>query len=373
MTLAQRFEIFLSTTPGCEAVLRDEAADAGFAAPVAVAGGVVFASGWEDVWRANLVLRGANAVLARIAQFHVSHLAQLDKLSRQVPWLALLPEQVDFAVDATCRKSKIYHNGAAAQRVATAISAATHGVRNDDAGIRIVVRIENNLCTLSMDTSGELLHKRGHNKVVGKAPLRETLAANLLRMAGYRGSEAVLDPMCGSGTFVIEAAEIAMGLFAGRDRSFAFEQLPMFDRAKWQALKATMQARPASHGCFGFDRDKAAVDVASENAARAGVATATRFSRQAVSELQRPDTDPGLVIVNPPYGARIGDVRKLGALHAALGHVLLQRFHGWRVALVTSERQLAYQTGLPFKQPGPPINHGGLRVKLYLTDALPLP
>jgi putative N6-adenine-specific DNA methylase len=310
-------------------------------------------------------------VLARVAQFHVVHVAQLDKRTRQVPWLTLLPAKAAFAVEATCRKSRIYHSGAAAERVAKAIAATTGGTLDDDAELRVVARIENNLCTLSIDTSGALLHKRGHKQAVGKAPLRETMAANLLWMAGYRGREPVVDPMCGSGTFIIEAAEIAAGLAPGRRRSFAFELFPGFDAAQWQTLKAAQPPQTTPHLCLGFDRDKGAVEMAEANATRAGVAAITAFAKQSVSDLQRPDGLSGLVIVNPPYGARIGEKDKLGALYAALGQTLLQRFHGWRVAIVTSERSLAYQTGLPFKQPGPPINHGGLRVKLYVTDALP--
>jgi putative N6-adenine-specific DNA methylase len=369
--LQNPFEIFLSVTPGCETVVCDEAQAAGFHAPQAIPGGVTFQGAWPDVWRANLKLRGVNTVLARIAQFHVAHLAQLDKLSRQVPWGSLLHKGVSFAVDATCRKSRIYHAGAAAERVATAIAAATSGTLDDTSILRVAVRIENNLCTLSIDTSGELLHKRGHKQAVGQAPIRETLAANLLRMAGYRGDEPVIDPMCGSGTFVIEAAEIATNLSAGRLRGFAFEMLPSFDTHQWQRMKQDVAPRQTTHRFLGFDRDKTAIDMATANAVGAGVASITSFTKQAVSELQRPDGACGLVIVNPPYGARIGDKAKLGALHAALGQTLMQRFHGWRVALVTPERTLAYQTGLPFKQPGPPINHGGLRVKLYLTDPLP--
>jgi putative N6-adenine-specific DNA methylase len=371
VTSPDPFEIFLSVAPGCETVVCEETSAAGFAAPKAIAGGVVFQGYWPDVWRANLVLRGVNTVLARVAQFHVAHLAQLDKLARQVPWDLLLPKATRFAVDATCRKSRIYHAGAAAERVATAIGAATAGERDDTAMLRIAVRIENNLCTLSIDTSGELLHKRGHKQAVGQAPMRETLAANLLRLAGYCGDEPVIDPMCGSGTFVIEAAEIAANLAAGRLRSFAFEMLPCFDKAQWQSMKQDVVAKQTTYRFLGFDRDKAAIDMATANAVAAGVSDMTFFAKQAVSELQRPEGACGLVIVNPPYGARIGDKTKLGALHAALGQTLLQRFQGWRVALVTPERTLAYQTGLPFKQPGPPINHGGLRVKLYLTEPLP--
>ena len=229
MSLPETFEIYLIAMPGLEAALCDEARDLGFADAAVATGGVTFRGGWPEVWRANLEVRGASQVLARIGSFHVSHLAQLDKLSRKFPWGEFLRVDIPVRVEASCKKSKIYHAGAAAQRIETAIREEWGAMIEENAEVCVKARIEDNLCTLSLETSGEALHKRGHKLGIGKAPMRETMAALFLRQCGFEGGEPVLDPMCGSGTFVIEAAEIAAGLMPGRARSFAFEQLKGFD------------------------------------------------------------------------------------------------------------------------------------------------
>jgi putative N6-adenine-specific DNA methylase len=367
---SETFEIYLVATPGLEAILLKEVQQLAFPAPRLVTGGVVFEGTWNDVMRANLQIRGAGRVLARIGSFHAVHLAQLDKQARKFPWYKVLRKDVPVRVEATCRKSKIYHAGAAIQRVATAITEELGAPISDDADITIKLRIENNLCTLSIDTSGEKLHKRGHKEATAKAPIRETIAALLLRACGFDGREPVLDPMCGSGTFIIEAAEIAMGLQPGRGRDFAFEKLKTFDAAAWKSMREGASCKIDSVHFFGSDRDAGAIRSATANAERAGVLTVSQFSRRTVSELQRPDGAGGLVILNPPYGARIGDKRPLHDLHASLGAVLKEHFYGWRVGLVTADKQLARSTGLPFKTPLGPINHGGLKVFLFQTEAL---
>ncbi|MEY8800728.1 class I SAM-dependent RNA methyltransferase [Leisingera sp. XS_AS12] len=371
----ETFEIFLTVAPGLEQALLDEARELGFAAPKAVPGGVTVQGGWSEVWRANLSLRGAARVLARIGEFRAFHLAQLDKRARKFPWGEVLRADVPVRVEvATNRKSKIYHAGAAAQRVEKAI-AETLGapITRDaaEAALTVKLRIEDNLCVFSVDTSGEGLHKRGHKSAVGKAPMRENLAALFLRECGYTGSEPVVDPMCGSGTFVIEAAEIAAGMLPGRNRHFAFEQLVSFDPASWENMKQQGVARAVDQVFQGSDRNAGAVEMAAANAERAGVAENTRFLQAAVSDLQRPAGPPGLVIVNPPYGARIGNKKLLFALYGALGQVLKERFSGWRVGIVTSDTALAKATQLPFLPFGPPVAHGGLKIRLYKTDPLP--
>jgi putative N6-adenine-specific DNA methylase len=373
MTTADTFEIFLAGTPGLEADLRAEARDAGFGKSQLVPGGVTLNGTWADVWRANLELRGAGRVLARIASFKAEHLWQLDKRARKVAWASLLRPDVGVRVEATCRSSRIYHSGAAAERIERAIRETLGVSVTADAPVTIMTRLEDDLCTLSIDTSGEPLHKRGHKQAVSKAPMRETMAAMLLRRCGYRGSEPVVDPMCGSGTFVIEAAEIAAGLKPGRSRAFAFEQLATFDAAAWRRLKASggeIRLAPLACVAFGSDRDAGAVRMGRENADRSSVGALTDFRQLDVCELTPPQGAPGLVIVNPPYGARIGEGKNLQPLYRSLGQVLLERFAGWRVGLVTSETQLAQATGLPFKPPSAPIAHGGLRIKLYTTAAL---
>lgn len=367
------FEIFLGAVPGLETELRAEARAIGFGKSTLVKGGVTFEGGWPDVWKANLALRGASRVLARFATFPAEHMWQLDKRARKVDWPAILRPDGQVRVDATCRSSRIYHSGAAAERIGRAISEAIGSSILADAPVTVMARIENDVCTLSVDTSGDLLHKRGHKQAVSKAPMRETMAALLLRRCGFTGTEPVVDPMCGSGTFVIEAAETAMGLMPGRTRSFAFEQLASFDAEAWYHLRqdslTAVRAAPAQF--FGSDRDAGAIRMSTENAARAGVTEATHFQQLMVTERQPPQGPAGLVMVNPPYGDRIGDKGKLQPLYRALGQTLTERFAGWRVGLVTNEPGLAKATGLPFKPPSAPIAHGGLRVQLYQTAPLP--
>ncbi|MFO6465535.1 class I SAM-dependent RNA methyltransferase [Jannaschia sp. KMU-145] len=366
-----RFEIFLMSPPGLESALAAEVAEAGFDAPMTVPGGVTMEGGWPEIWRANLVLRGAGRVLARIGSFRAFHLAQLDKRARKFPWGEVLRADVPVRVEvATNRKSKIYHAGAAQQRIETAIAEELGAPIAADAPVTVKARIDDNLVVLSVDTSGEGLHKRGHKQAVGKAPMRETMAALLLRECGFTGTEPVLDPMCGSGTFVIEAAEIAAGLHPGRARSFAFEHLATFDANTWAVMSAPVSGIAPVSRFHGSDRDAGAFTAARANAERAGVADLVSFEKRAVSEIAPPDGPPGLVIVNPPYGRRVGDRKPLYGLHGALGAALMDRFAGWRVGIVTTEASLAQATGLPLLPAGPPIAHGGLRVRLWRTEVL---
>lgn len=366
-----QFEIFLVGTPGLDHVLLAEAVEAGFVECEKIPGGVRFTGGWPDVWRANLMLRGATRVLARIGEFRAFHLAQLDKRARKFPWSDVLRPDVPVRVEVTSRKSKIYHAGAATQRIETALKEELGVPIAADAPVVLKVRIEDDLCTISVDTSGESLHKRGHKVAVNKAPMRETMAALLLRECGYLGQEPVYDPMCGSGTFVIEAAEVAMGLAPGRSRTFAFEHLATFDPEHWSAMRDGVRTRPADQTFHGSDRDDGAIRMSLQNADRAGVSDITSFERKSVSDITPPTEQPGLIILNPPYGARIGDKKPLFALYGSLRSVLLDRFSGWRVAIVTTDPGLAKATQLPFARISAPIAHGGLKVKLYQTKPLP--
>lgn len=364
------FEIFLATAPGLEDVLCAEAKANGFRAPKSVPGGVRIEGRWHDVWRANLVIRGASRVLARLDTFRVTHLDDLERLARRLPWGGVLRRDVPFRVTASCRSSRIYHSGAAAERIANAIRATLGAPLSEEAAVGVSARIEDDLCTVSIDTSGELLHKRGFKEAVAKAPMRENLAALFLRRCGYDGTEPVLDPMCGSGTFVIEAAEIAAGLLPGRARRFAFEQLATFDAPAWHQLRGKSGVKHPAARFYGSDRDAGAITASRANAERACVAAFAEFRQCPASEIAAPEGPPGLVIVNPPYGARIGDKRQLKSLYRALGQTLLGKFPGWRIGLVTSEPALAKITGLPFEPPSAPVPHGGLRVSLFQTAPL---
>lgn len=366
------FPIFLVATPGLEAPLLAETRALGWTDAQAEPGGVGFQGGWPDVWRANLWSRGATRVLARIAGFRAMHLAQLDKRARRVDWGAVLRPDRPLRVETTCRKSRIYHAGAATQRIEAAIADTLGAPITPDATLVLKVRIEDDFCTVSIDTSGESLHKRGHKQAVSKAPMRETMAAMLLRDCGYDGAEPVLDPMCGSGTFPIEAAEIATNLAPGRSRSFGFETLASFDPAAWDRMReGAATPRQTDLRFYGRDRDAGAVRMATANADRAGVGGLIDLQQIAVADLPRPDGPPGLVIVNPPYGTRIGNKGLLFAIHAQMGSTLKTRFSGWRVGIVTADAALARATGLPLRAPGPYIAHGGLKIRLWQTGPLP--
>nr|WP_206374176.1 class I SAM-dependent RNA methyltransferase [Sneathiella chinensis] len=366
-----QLEILLVAAPGLEAPLRAEAMEKGFKAPKIVKGGVTIKGDWQQVWRANLELCGASRVLARIGSFRVTHLAQLDKRARQFPWAEFLRPGIPVRVEVACVKSKIYHQKAAAQRLEQALEQELGLTISAEATLCIKARLYRDVCTISIDTSGEGLHKRGHKEAVNKAPMRETLAALLLRECGYRGKEPVVDPMCGSGTFVLEAAEIAARLNPGRSRSFAFEQLTTFDRQAWDNLKSRANPHIPESRFYGFDRDGGAISFAKANAKRAGVEDLVQFQQQAVSALTPPDGPAGLVIVNPPYGVRIGETKKLLPLYQSLGKTLKDGFSGWRVGLVTNNDSLAKATGLPFDAESTKFSHGGIPVRLYTCPALP--
>ncbi len=370
MTAPDDQELFFACPPGLEPLLRSEAKAAGFRATRALPGGVHARGGWAEAWRANLQLRGASRVLVRLGQFRATQLSELERKTGAAGWRGLLAPGTPFRVEANCSRSKIYHSGAAQERAERAIAAATQAVPSPDAGLRILLRIEKDICTLSLDSSGEPLHRRGFKQAVAKAPLRETMAALFLRACGYKGEEPLLDPMCGSGTFPIEAADIAAGLWPGRGRRFAFETLVNFDPEACAALKATMPAPSTDLRFYGSDRNAGAIEASRANAERAGLAPFTTFTQLQVSEIARPEGPAGLVMVNPPYGTRIGEAGALAPLYAALGRTLRDHFRGWRVGLVTSEPRLARATGLPFHDPGPPIPHGPLRVQLFRTGVL---
>lgn len=361
-------EIFLQGTPGLEGALADEARALGLADLRVVAGGVITSGDMAVAMRANLWLRGAGRVLIRVAEFRAPHLAQLDRRARGVDWAAILRPDRPWRVEATCRSSKIYHQRAAAQRIEGAITDALGVGPTAEAAIVVKLRIEDDLAQLSLDTSGESLHKRGTKPFVGKAPMKETLAAAFLRLCDWRVDEPLVDPMCGSGTFLIEAAGLAAGRAAGADRHFAFEDFAGFDAAQWAAMRAhDTIPPPPSPRIFGFDRDQGAIAGAGRNLAQAGLGDWVALACQPISALVPPCADHGLVVVNPPYGARIGNRKQLFGLYGAFGTVMAAQFKGWRVGLVTSDDGLARATGLSWASTSAPISFGGLTVKLWQT------
>ncbi len=363
-----RFPLFLTCPPGLEPILLDEVKALGWSAATAEPGGVALSGAWHDVWRANLLVRGASRVLVRLAQFTAKTPAALFGKCRDVPWGEVLGQNQAFRVEAVCKGSAIYHSGAAEERVAKAAEKATGAEPSED-GMKIMVRIVRDVVTISADTSGPLLHKRGFKEDVAGAPLRETMGALFLRACGHKPGEVVLDPFCGSGTIPIEAAEINRGLAPGRGRSFAFEKYPSFLPEVYQRLREKALGSGEAHDVisYGYDRVSGAVAASTGNAERAGLADWTHFETGEISRLTPPEGAKGLILTNPPYGARLGDSQSLVPLYKAFGQTMRERFGGWRIGLVTAHDQLAKATGLKL-HPSAPVPHGGLKVRLWQSE-----
>ena len=346
-------------------------------------GGIEFEGDLPALYRANLHLRTASRVLVRLGEFHAAAFSELRRKARLLPWESYLKPGQPVAVRVTCHHSRLYHSDAVRRETATAISDRLgqpspllkfdeNSQSPDGVGAAlpqlVVLRLLDDECTLSIDSSGSLLHRRGYRLASAKAPLRETLAAGLILASGWEPATPLLDPFCGSGTIPIEAALLRLGLPPGRNRRFAFMDWPGYDASCWQSLLAESQPPPGAltpEGGFGpiaaSDRDAGAIAMAQANAERAGVAGCIEFSCRAVSAIQ--PTGTGWVVTNPPYGLRVRSNKDLRNLYAQLGKVLRLHCPGWQVAILCSELPLLHATGLRLDTSLSLVN-GGIAVKV---------
>lgn len=356
MSSTPRYEAFIVTAPGLEHIAADELRALGVADGRATEGGVSFDASRRELYAANLHLRTATRVVVRIAAFGAKAFHELERRAGKVPWEAFISPNAGVSLSVTCRKSRLYHSDAVAQRVASAIGARVSGVtfaadREEDVDEPeqlVLIRLLHDQCTISIDSSGALLHLRGYRQAVAKAPIRETLAAAALLSSGWTGGAPLLDPMCGSGTIPIEGALIARRIAPGLRRRFTFERWPDFDAALWRAVVAEAESSvlPASPvRITGSDRDAGAIEAALANAERAGVAGDVELDRRALSAIE-PPPGVGWLVSNPPYGVRVGERDRLRNLYAQLGKVVRARCAGWQVALVSADAALERQTGL---------------------------
>jgi len=274
----------------------------------------------------------------------------------------------------TCHKSRLYHSDAVAERVLGAINdffgrfskPACTSVKGKP-GQLILVRIDHDLCTISVDSSGEQLHRRGYRLETAKAPLRENLAAGIILLSGWSGSKAFVDPFCGSGTLPIEAAMIAQNIPPGINRDFAFSQWPLHQKDLWQAQlrSAREEIRQNRSPINGFDRDRGAIEAARSNAARAGLLDRIIFTQQAISYLEPPAPE-GWIITNPPYGVRVSENKDLRDLYARFGSILLHRFPSWSLAILTTDDLLVSAMGLGEPKEKVHLVNGGIPVCLSI-------
>ncbi|WP_164009370.1 THUMP domain-containing class I SAM-dependent RNA methyltransferase [Pyxidicoccus trucidator] len=368
-------QIYVSTLPGLEPALEAEASALGWK-PRRVEGGVELEGPAGLHQEANLRLRTASRVLLRVGTFRAGDsdtLAErLGALDLSRVWDGRTPPKLSVSLHRSPVPGPdvVLSAAAYAWGLPSVERAGPLDEEGGGAGLTLLVRVEADAFTVSADTSGEPLHRRGYRQEVSRAPLRETLASGILRLAGYDGTEPLVDPMCGSGTFLVEGAWLSMRRAPGLLRAFAFESFPSFEAAAWARRKAAAEAEalPAPRATLhGFDINAGSLGTARRNARRAGLTLA--LERRDVRTLTPPPGSPGLVVANPPYGKRVGEAEDLPGLYRALGHTLRQSFAGWRAAVILpDDATLVKALDLPGAR-SLPVRNGGLRCLLLLAGS----
>ena len=324
-------------------------------------------------------MRTATRVLVRLGEVGAREFGKLRHGVAALPWEAFVPAGATIAVSASASRCRLYHTGAIAEQVELGVAdrLARHGARAapDTAAPSVLIRGVDDRFTISVDTSGELLHRRGWRQENAAAPMRETLAAALLALCEWDPSTALCDPMCGAGTIPIEACAQALGIAPGLQRRFAFEALAAPRRRRRPRRLGAHAGRCAHRAAerldrappppiIGADRSAPGIEAARRNAERAGFAGHVELIRQELSDARPPrGHDRGLVLVNPPYGRRIGNTRTLGLLYREIGFVLRSHFRGWRAGVLVADRKLGDAIRLPAAA-SYPLTNGGLRVTL---------
>ena len=382
-----RFAAFAQAAPGLSALVAGELRGLGLGVVNVSSEGVEFEADYADLYRANLGLRTASRVLVRIARFKAAHFSQLERGARGVEWDRWCDprRQVAFRVSAT--KSRLNHKRAIEERLRRSLpgspvgsrvqrtwsgaqgpAASTGGVDAAHAQL-FVVRIYRDRCTISRDTSGELLHRRGYRKDGGKAPLRETLAAAVVLSSGWTPDRSLMDGFCGSGTIAIEAALIAAGVAPGAQRTFAIEGWPHFPPGVVESERAAWAGRvepTEGAAIWASDRDEGAVARTIANAQRAGVGHLIEIRRASISESSG-EGGADFFLSNPPYGVRVKGGRDLRDLYDRWRALLHRSFSGGRCGVLAPGPDLVRRLGLPFEV-ALRTKNGGLPVTFYVGD-----
>lgn len=370
---------FLAVVPPQLAPLcRDELLQLGMKGTKITEAGVEFEGKLRDAYAANLWLRTAGRVVCLMDSFRAGTEEELLHKTAARPWELWLNPLIPLKVSAFVEKSRVSHEGLVKELVVNGIHKRMRdlgfplsrpaGDTDPKSVQRLWVHLRNNHCLISLDTSGPHLHERGYRKVHGGAPLRETLAAAILLRSGWSGEMPLLDGMCGAGTFVIEAACISRRIPPGLGRRFLFEMWPSFQEKTWNYLKrsASGAERDAPVGpLMALDVDSTAIELAIQNAREAGVSDHIRFESLDFFRFEpaRFNLNPGLVVLNPPYGKRL----KVNSqkFYSRIGTHLREHFKGWRAAVLAPDRTAAARLNLPSAETWP-VMHGGLKVMVVL-------
>ena len=358
---------------GLENLLLDELQAVGGTELRATAGGVFFSGEWEVCYRANLESRIATRILWHIVKGPYAKEEDIYRLAVRQLWPNHFAVSSTMRVVTTAIKCPLKSLDFVTLRVKDAVcdrfredlgERPNIETRNPDVSVHVF--LTENECTLYLDTSGQPLWQRGFRKASVEAPLKENLAAGILKLSGWQPGTPLIDPMCGSGTFLLEAVQMALDRAPGLDRTFAFERLRSFRALAWADARAAAEARvrPAERmEIRGYDIDERAVRATRRNLQEAGFGAIISVDRSDVLETQ-PLTDHGILIANPPYGERIGEQDELAAFYPQLGTALKRHWAGWNCFFFTADLRLPKLVGLKPSRKTPLFN-GPLECRLF--------
>lgn len=365
---------FAICSPGLKKICENEMLASGFAEDSlrVIQGGIEFKSKPETCMQFNLNLRSPLKILMRINRFKADSFRKLEKKIAAVDWNLYLPQGSILKFNVTSKKSRLYHSDAIAQRCEKIISNqlsldnASTSLAKNKSNQTIYIRADHDDFTISLDSTGELLFKRGIKKKVGKAPLRENIAFAMLYWARFSKNDILIDPMCGSGTFSLEAAMMKTGLPPGFFRSFAFENWPGFSRKTYAYLKK--QAREKllpflEKQIFASDIDAMALTALEQNISNHDFSPIIDVSKKDFFSINPSLISPkkkGVVVLNPPYGKRLGEKTNTQSFYREIGKKLAADFKGWRVGIILPSRTC--KSYLELKLELKPVYHGGLDI-----------
>ncbi|OAG27067.1 THUMP domain-containing class I SAM-dependent RNA methyltransferase [Thermodesulfatator autotrophicus] len=357
------YEILAVCSPGLERILSGELALLGIEGEP-LPGGVSFKGTLEKVYLSNLWLRTASRILLKIGRFKAFSFKELIEKASRYPWEIYLSTAKAIKIRVTCHRSKLYHSKAVAERILKAISLRLGReieLSREEKAPLLVVRLFKDEVLIRVDSSGGDLFKRGYKVAKGPAPLRENLAAALILLSGWDKKAPFLDPFCGTGTIVIEAAMYAANLAPGLNRSFAFEKWRNFDEELWQNLKekARNVINPPEGLILGTDFSEKAISASRENAEAAGVNSWVNFQKIEVSRL-KPPAPKGFMVTNPPFGKRLKDISPFEKLR----NLFKKEFSSWNLTLIYPDKKLPVDFPLKLERIAF-FEHGGQKVYVF--------
>lgn len=347
-----KFKLVAKTLAGLENVLADEIKALGGESVLVERRAVSFVGDQEMMYKANFHLRTAIKILKPIAEFEVTNRDELYDHAKEIPWTNYLALGKSFAIDATVQSEMFVNSMFASLRVKDAIAdqfreatGKRPSVNSDDPDIRINVHLMNNHCTLSLDSSGDSLHKRGYRIGQGEAPINEVLAAGMIMLTGWHGEKDFFDPMCGSGTLLIEAAMIAKGIPPGMYRkSFGFEQWPDFNEKLFAEIYNGEYEKEFEGKIYGSDISPMDIALAKANVKNASLSKVIELQVQDFINSEPPFAN-GIIITNPPYGERMKP-QSITELYASVGNTLKNKFAGFEAWIITSSEDGLKSIGL---------------------------